>query len=168
MQEARAQYTAAIDEPDESSSQEQKVYDESQLHQSRGAVLHMLGEEYAEDTAAAERLGVANAQATIAKLAMQMAQAFPGCHEAATNQVKAAVKKQEGNDKVKAKEFAKALECYSAALELDPSEHTIWYASASTIRIRNAHATRKRARTPRRESCGKQNDALICDICGGL
>jgi tetratricopeptide (TPR) repeat protein len=127
LQVALAQYTTAIKEPDDSSETQQNTFELAQVHQSRGAVLYMLGEEYAEDSAAAESMGVKNAHSTIAKLAAQMAQAFPACLEAATDRVKAGVKKEEGNALVKNKKFAEALESYSAALELDPTEHTIWY-----------------------------------------
>ena len=126
LQVALAQYTTAIKQPDDSSETQQNTFELAQVHQSRGAVLHMLGNEYTEDSAAAESLGVQNAHATIAKLAVQMAQAFPACLTVATNQVKAGVKKEEGNTLLKAKKFAQALESYSAALELDPTEHTIW------------------------------------------
>lgn len=131
LQLALAQYTTAISEPDDSSQTQQNTFELTQVHQSRGAVLHMLGRDYSEDSAAAESMGVQNAHATIAKVAVQMAQAFPGCLEAATDQVKAAVKKEEGNTLLKAKKFAEALEVYTAALELDPNEHTIWYVSHS-------------------------------------
>ena len=126
LEEALKHYSAAIDEPDEASNSEQKMYDSSQLHQSRGAVLHMMGRDYSEDTAAAEALGVASAQATIRKLAMQMAQAFPACLEAATSEVRAAVKKEEGNAAVKDTSYVKAVKCYTEAIALDPTEHTIY------------------------------------------
>jgi stress-induced-phosphoprotein 1 len=41
-------------------------------------------------------------------------------------QVRAAVKKEEGNTFVKSAEYAKALKCYTDAIELDPTEHTIY------------------------------------------
>lgn len=129
LEVALAQYTEALKEPDASGQAQHNAFELSQVHQSRGAVLHMLGKQYMEDSAAAEGMGVENAYATIAKLAVHMAQAFPACLQAASNQVKAAVKKEEGNTLVKAKKFAEALETYNAAIGLHPTEHTIWCAA---------------------------------------
>ena len=99
LEEALAHYDAAVAEPDTASSGEQQVFDASQLHQSRGALRHVLGRSYSEDAEAVAKLGVENAEGAIAKLAVQMAQQFPAVREAASPIVQAGVLKDEGNKK---------------------------------------------------------------------
>ena len=149
LEEALAHYDAAVAEPDTASSGEQQVFDASQLHQSRGALRHVLGRSYSEDAEAVAKLGVENAEGAIAKLAVQMAQQFPAVREAASPIVQAGVLKDEGNKKgecrdllryihsrplsdtdfllaVNAKEYVEAIERYTDAIALDPNNHTLF------------------------------------------